>query len=45
VLAVYPDGAVRYAYPFGIRQAEWAHDLPKLLTRIARGNASRAEEG
>jgi protein SCO1/2 len=45
VLAVYPDGAVRYAYPFGIRQAEWAHDLPKLLTRIARGDASRAEEG
>jgi protein SCO1/2 len=32
VLAVFPDGRARYAYPFGIRQAEWAHDLPKLLS-------------
>jgi protein SCO1/2 len=36
VLAVFPDGSVRYAYPFGIRQAEWVHDLPVLLTRAAR---------
>lgn len=35
VLAIFPDGRARYAYPFGIRQAEWAHDLPKLLTDIA----------
>lgn len=36
VLAVFPDGTARYAYPFGIRQAEWVHDLPVLLTRAAR---------
>jgi len=36
VIAVFPDGRARYAYPFGIRQAEWAHDLPKLLTASAQ---------
>jgi protein SCO1/2 len=43
VLAVFPDGRARYAYPFGIRQAEWAHDLPKLLTAIAKQNTQLAE--
>ena len=45
VLAVFPDGIARYAYPFGIRQAEWAHDLPKLLTRSAQGASGLAEDG
>jgi protein SCO1/2 len=36
VIAVFSDGRARYAYPFGIRQAEWAHDLPKLLTASAQ---------
>jgi protein SCO1 len=26
-----PDDSARRAYPFGIRQSDWAHDLPKLL--------------
>ncbi|HEX9631259.1 MAG TPA: SCO family protein [Gemmatimonadales bacterium] len=31
VVAFSPDGAARVMYPFGIRQADWAHDIPKLL--------------
>ena len=28
----YPPGVdYRVVYPFGTRQADWAHDLPKLL--------------
>lgn len=42
VLAVFPDGRARYAYPFGIRQAEWAHDLPRLLTAIANQSSRLA---
>jgi protein SCO1/2 len=42
VLAVFPDGRARFAYPFGIRQAEWAHDLPKLLTASAQSNPQPA---
>ncbi|HSJ63812.1 MAG TPA: SCO family protein [Gemmatimonadaceae bacterium] len=45
VLAVFPDGTVRYAYPFGIRQAEWVHDLPKLLAYAAAGDAPASREG
>ena len=43
VLAVFPDGRARYAYPFGIRQAEWVHDLPKLLAQSAQGAPATAE--
>ena len=31
VVAFTPDGLGRVLYPFGTRQADWAHDLPKLL--------------
>ncbi len=31
VVAFTPDRLARVMYPFGIRQADWAHDLPKLL--------------
>jgi protein SCO1 len=30
VLAFTPDGYLRVIYPFGTRQVDWAHDLPKL---------------
>lgn len=30
VIAFSPDGAVRVVYPFGTRQADWQHDLPRL---------------
>jgi protein SCO1/2 len=32
VVAFTPDGLARAMYPFGIRQADWAHDIPKLLS-------------
>jgi protein SCO1/2 len=32
VVAFTPDNLARVMYPFGTRQADWAHDLPKLLT-------------
>ncbi len=35
VLAVFADGRARYAYPFGTRQAEFAHDLPRLVSASA----------
>jgi protein SCO1/2 len=31
VVAFSPDGAARVRYPFGVRQADWAHDIPLLL--------------
>ena len=31
VLAFSPDGLARVRYPFGVRQADWAHDLPLLI--------------
>jgi protein SCO1/2 len=31
VLAFSPDGLARVRYPFGVRQADWAHDLPLLV--------------
>jgi protein SCO1/2 len=36
VLAFPPDGPARRAYPFGTRQADWEHDLPRLLRGDAR---------
>lgn len=30
VIAFAPDGLARVAYPFGSRQVDWYHDLPKL---------------
>jgi protein SCO1/2 len=32
VLAFSPDGPARVVYPFGTRQADWAHDLPLLIS-------------
>jgi protein SCO1/2 len=31
VLAFSPDGLARVRYPFGVRQSDWAHDLPLLV--------------
>ena len=31
IVAFTPDNQARAMYPFGIRQADWANDLPKLL--------------
>lgn len=39
VIVVSPDDTVRVVYPFGTRQAEWAEDLPRLLTNPAIGPA------
>lgn len=38
ILAFTPDDLLRVVYPFGLRQADWAHDLPKLL-RYTDGEA------
>jgi protein SCO1/2 len=31
VVAFSPSGEARVRYPFGVRQADWAHDIPILL--------------
>ena len=31
ILAFGPDGTARVRYPFGVRQSDWAHDLPLLV--------------
>jgi protein SCO1/2 len=31
VIAFSPDNRAHVIYPFGVRQADWAHDIPKLL--------------
>jgi protein SCO1 len=31
ILAFTPDGYLRLMYPFGMRQTDWANDLPKLV--------------
>ena len=31
VIAVTRDGLARVQYPFGTRQRDWAHDLPRLV--------------
>lgn len=41
VIAFAPDDAVRVIYPFGTRQADWAHDLPRLAGREAPPSAGR----
>ena len=41
VLAFGTDGFARVEYPFGIRQEDWTHDLPKL----ARGELPSARPG
>lgn len=40
VLAFGADGPARLAYPSGTRQADWAHDLPRLVDE-ARATAGR----
>src|SRR5687767_7311065 len=37
VLAFTPDDSLRVVYPFGIRQQDWAKDIPMLLRVKARG--------
>jgi protein SCO1/2 len=37
VLAFTPDDSLRVVYPFGIRQQDWAKDIPQLLRVKARG--------
>lgn len=34
VIAFSPDGSAHVVYPFGTRQEDWAHDLPRLLNDI-----------
>ncbi|MGW8281658.1 MAG: SCO family protein [Gemmatimonadota bacterium] len=34
VLAFSPDGSIRVIYPFGTRQADWKHDIPKLAAAV-----------
>ena len=36
VLAFTQDDSAHYAYPFGTRQSDWLHDLPRLLALGAR---------
>jgi len=38
VIAFTPDNLAHAVYPFGIRQADWANDLPKLLTIVWPGS-------
>ncbi len=37
VLAFSADGPARLRYPFGTRQAAWAHDLPRLIEQPGSG--------
>ncbi|HUG26775.1 MAG TPA: SCO family protein [Gemmatimonadales bacterium] len=32
VIGITPDDEVRLLYPFGMRQEDWAHDIPRLLS-------------
>ena len=41
VLAFTADGRARVVYPFGTRQSDWAHDLPKLVAGWRRPEAGR----
>ncbi len=36
ILAFAPDDRMRLAYPFGTRQADWKHDLPRLAAAKTR---------
>lgn len=33
IIAFTPDDTARYAYPAGVTQADWAHDIPLLVNR------------
>lgn len=37
VIAFAPDDGLRVLYPFGTRQSDWAHDLPKLAATAVTG--------
>jgi hypothetical protein len=39
VIAVIGDSA-RVAYPFGTREVDWLHDLPRLVAMIPQGRKS-----
>ncbi len=34
VVAFGPDGLARFRYPFGMRRADWLHDLPRLVDEL-----------
>ena len=36
VIAFTADDSARVVYPFGTRQEDWAHDLPKLTSGVPR---------
>jgi len=38
VFAYTPDGMGRFLYPFGIRQNDWAHDIPRLAEWATPGS-------
>jgi protein SCO1/2 len=38
VFAYTPDGLGRFLYPFGIRQNDWAHDIPRLAEWATQGS-------
>ena len=38
VFAYTPDGMGRFLYPFGIRQNDWAHDIPRLAEWATQGS-------
>ena len=38
VFAYTPDGLGRFLYPFGIRQNDWAHDIPRLAEWDTQGS-------
>lgn len=40
VLVFERDGVARVAYPFGVRQSDWAADLPRLVRRAADRRAA-----
>lgn len=40
IMAFTPDGWLRVFYPFGTRQTDWAHDLPRLLALGSEDNRS-----
>lgn len=42
IFAFGPAGPARVVYPFGTRQVDWAHDLPRLLADTAGAPASTA---
>ncbi len=44
VIAFTPDGLAHAVYPFGVRQATWANDLPILLKLGAPGGPWSAEQ-